>query len=60
MVGRNITVLSKIEFDHVRIEYGEIINAYEISNGYDAIDDAWNVYDHQKVPDKNAVNFKTV
>ena len=58
VVGINITVLSKIEYDHVRIEYGDIINAYKISNGDDAIDDVWNVYNHQKFPDKKRVNFQ--
>ena len=33
MVGSNITILSEQEYDHVRAEYGKIINAYEISNG---------------------------
>ena len=41
VVGRNITVLSKIEFDNVRFEYGEILNSSEILNG-DEIDDLWN------------------
>ena len=34
-----------------------IINASEISNGDGEIYDVYNVYDHNKVPDKNAVNF---
>ena len=33
------------------------MNTSEISNGDDVIDDVWNVYNHQKVPDKNAVNL---
>ena len=60
MVGRNITILSKIEYNHVRIEYGEIINASEISNCDDAIDEVWNEYNHQKAPNKNVINIKTV
>ena len=42
MVGRNINTLSKIYYDHVRNEYGDIINASKISNGDDEIDDVWN------------------
>ena len=60
MFDRNITVLSEKEYDHIRTEYREIINASEISNGDDTIDDVWNLYNHQKLSDKNAVNFKTV
>ena len=52
VVGRNITVLSRTEYDHVQIEYGKIINASEISNGDDAIDDVCNEYNYHKVPDK--------
>ena len=37
-VGRNITVLSKTELDHVRFKYGEIVNSSETLNG-DEIDD---------------------
>ena len=51
MAGRNITVLLKIEYDHVWTEYGEIINAYEISNGDDSIDDVWIKYNPHQVPD---------
>ena len=51
VVGRKITVLSKIEYDQVRTEYGEIINACEISNSAGVIDDVWNEYNHQKVTD---------
>ena len=43
--------------NNVRIEYGEIINASEISNGDDAMDDVWNEYNHQKVPDKEHSKF---
>ena len=41
VVGRNIKVLSKIELDNVRFEYGEIVNSSETLNG-DEIDDVWN------------------
>ena len=51
VVGRNITVLLKTEYDHVWTEYGEIINASEISNGDDSIDDVWNKYNQHQVPD---------
>ena len=37
LVGRNITVLEEKEYNHVRTEYGEIINASDISNGDGAI-----------------------
>ena len=58
MVGRNITILLKIEYDHVRTEYGEIINASEISNGDDAIDDVWNEYNPQQVTDNRCVKHQ--
>ena len=51
MFGRNIKVLSSIEYGNIHIEYGEIINASEISNGDYAIYDVWNVYKYQKFPD---------
>ena len=35
-----------------------MINASEISNSDTAIDDAWHVYNHQKVPDKKRGKFK--
>ena len=41
VVGRNIKVLSKIELDNVRFEYGEILNSSETLNG-DEIDDVLN------------------
>ena len=44
--------LSSLKKNHVRTEYGEIINASEISNGDETIDDVWNLYNHQKFPDK--------
>ena len=50
----------KNKLDHVQTEYGEIVNASEISNGKDEIDDVWNEYIREKVPDKNAVNITTV
>ena len=49
IVGRNITVLSKSELDHVRFEYGKIVNSSDISNG-DEIDDVWNKSDDGTVP----------
>ena len=58
MVGRNITVISKQSYDHVRIEYGEIVNASVIPNSDGSIDDFWNVYKSQKVPDKNVANLQ--
>ena len=57
VVGENITILKKKEYDHVRIEYGEIINTYQISNSDDAIDDVLNVYKYQKFPDRKRGEF---
>ena len=55
--GRNVTVVKK---NHLRTEYGEIINASEIPNGKDEIDDVWNESGNEEVPDKNAVNITKV
>ena len=52
VVWRNIKVLTKTEYNHVRTEYGEFINAYEISNGDDSIADVQNEYNPQQVTDK--------
>ena len=60
VVGSNITVLYLKKYDHVRNEYGEIINASEISNGDDAIADVWNEYNFNKFLVENEVNIKTV
>ena len=49
MVVRNITFLSEKEYDHVWTEYGEIINASDISNGDDVIADVWNEYGTKQV-----------
>ena len=58
MVGRNITVLSEKYCDHVRTEYGEIINDYEISNCYDAISDFLDESNTEKVPNKRHGKYK--
>ena len=50
-LGETLLSFQKIYHDHVRIEYGEMINASKISNSDNAIDDAWHVYNHKKVPD---------
>ena len=50
MVDIIITVHSKQEYDDVRIEYIKNINASEITNSDDKIDDVWNVYNIQKYP----------
>ena len=50
-------MILKQEYDDVRIEYGEIINTSEISNGDDAIDDVWNVYNHKKFTDRKHGTF---
>ena len=60
VVGRNITALSKKELDNVQSEYVEIVNASEISNGIDEIDDVWNEADNEIIPDKNAVNITVI
>ena len=44
-------LLSIKKTDHVRTKYGEIVNASEISNGNDDIDDFWNESNNEKVPD---------
>ena len=44
----------------VQLEYVEIVNFYEISNGKDEIDDVWNESKNEKVRDKNAVNITTI
>ena len=60
VVDRNIVVLSKKELDISLLEYGEIVNSSEISNGIDEIDNVWNQSDNEKVPDKNAQNLTKV
>ena len=52
MFDRNITVLSEKEYDHIRTEYREIINASEISNGDDTIANVWNEYNTEQVHNK--------
>ena len=49
IVGRNITFL--YQKNHVRTEYGEILNTSEISNCKDEIVDVWNESNNEKVPD---------
>ena len=44
--------LSKTELDVVQLEYGEIVNSSDISNGIDEIDDVLNQSDNETVPDK--------
>ena len=39
LVGRNIKVFSEQEYDHVRAEYGKIMNAFEISKSNDVVAD---------------------
>ena len=52
MVERNITILSNQKYGDVCIEHREIIHASVISNGDDAINDVWNVYNIQKVTNR--------
>ena len=59
-MGETLSSFKKKEFDNVQTEYGEIVNASEISNGKYEIDDVWNKSDNEKVPDKNAVNITAV
>ena len=49
VVGRNINFLSR-KLDHIHTDYGEIINASEISNGKYEIDYVWNESNNEKVP----------
>ena len=51
IVDRNTTVPSKIELYFVQLEYGEIVNSSQVSNGIDEIDDVWNQPDNETVPD---------
>ena len=60
MVGRKITVLSKLKYYHVPTEYGEIINASKISNYDGAIADVLNEYNPQQVPDIKRGKYQTV
>ena len=41
----------QIFLDNVQPEYGEIVNASEISNGIYEIDDVWTESDNETVPD---------
>ena len=59
MVGRNIAVLSKIEYYPLQIEYREIINAFGTSNGDDAVDCVWNEYNYQKFSRKKLGKYQT-
>ena len=59
-VCRNITVLSENEYNHIQTEYGEIINASEISNGNDAIADVCNGYNPEQVPDTKRSKYKNI
>ena len=58
VVRINITILSKQEYYDVQIEYEEIINASVITKRDDAIDDVWNIYNSQKVPNRKRGKFK--
>ena len=51
VVGSNISILSKKELDVVQLEYGEILNSSEISNGIDEIYDVWNKSNNETVLD---------
>ena len=50
MLGEKL--LLNFFLDHVRTEYGEIVNYSEIPNGKDEIDDVWNKSNNEKVSDK--------
>ena len=50
--GRNINVFSKKGLDTVRSEYGEIVNASEISIRIDKTYDVWNESGIETVPVK--------
>ena len=57
MVGRNINILSKQEYDDIQIEYGKIIYASIIPKGDDAIYHAFNVFNIQKVFERKRGKF---
>ena len=57
MVKKNITILSKQEYDDVWVEYVEMINTSIITKGDHAIDSFWNVYNSQKYPDRKRGKF---
>ena len=59
VVGRNITVISNV-LDSVRSDYGEIINASEISISIDKIYDVWNESDIETATEKHAVDISAV
>ena len=60
LVGRKISVLSEKEYYHVHNEYGEIINASEISKGDDAIADVWDEYNTEQFPDTKRGKYQNI
>ena len=60
VVGKKITVPSKRELDTIWSEYGEIVNASEISIGIDKIYDVWNESDIETATEKHAVDISAV
>ena len=59
VVGRNIAVLSRQEYDNVWAEYGKNSNASKISNGDYTIADVWNEHNPEQVPDRKRGKIKT-
>ena len=57
MIERNITVLSKKQYDDVHIEYGEIINTSVIPKVDGAIYAVWDVYNSHKVTNRKCSKF---
>ena len=56
-VGRENVTSLWLFLDNVRSEYGDIVNASEISNGIDEIYHVWNESDNENAPDKNAGKY---
>ena len=59
VVGRKITILSKLEYDNIRIEYGEIISKPVIPKGYDAVYESGRYTTLRKFPIGDTVNLQT-
>ena len=57
VVDRNITVISKKLIRWCPDQIERVTNDSEVSNDDVEIYDVYNVYNHQKCPNKNAVNF---
>ena len=59
MLGKTLLCF-QIFLDNVQPEYGEIVNASEISNGIYEIDDVWNESVNEKVADKKRGKYHNI